>query len=261
MILSSFRPTFSFRGDTIDSTWYRKWFCEEYALAYAHRGEEEALRQVDFAVRRLGLTDGARVLDLCCGAGRHSEILCRRGFEVSGVDLSEDLILMASKRTGRARLARADMRRVPFAGGFDAVLSFFTSFGYFEKDGENAAVLDEVSRLLRPGGKFLLDYLNPAHVIKSLEPEGERKCGGLVFKERRRIDENRGRVEKTITLEKNGVVKRFEESVRLFSPDEIRGMMVAAGLKVLAVYGDFDSSEFNDDSPRMIVLAEKRSDL
>jgi len=125
--------------------WYKDWFGEEYLELYAHRDAGEADRHVDFVVEHVGGAPRA-VLDLACGAGRHTAALRRRGLRTLGVDLS--LVLLA--HPPRVPAAAGDMRCLPFAdASFDWVLNFFTSFGYFERERENFRVLEENVRLLK----------------------------------------------------------------------------------------------------------------
>ena len=147
--------------------WYREWFGEEYLELYSHRDRAEAERQADFVEAQLGDRTPRAVLDLACGAGRHTDVLRERGYRVLGIDLS--LILLA-QRPDLPRVA-GDMRALPFVGeSFDWVLNFFTSFGYFEHERENFRVLEEVVRILVPGGRFLIDLMNPEPVIENLQP-------------------------------------------------------------------------------------------
>ena len=114
--------------------WYEAAFRKEYLDLYRHRSDEAAESEAAFAIRALGLPAGATVLDVACGSGRHARAFKAAGFEVVGVDLSPDLL---DEAEGVARL-RADMRALPFRGGFDAATSFFTSFGYFDEAGNRA---------------------------------------------------------------------------------------------------------------------------
>ena len=129
--------------------WYKEWFGEEYLELYSHRDDSEAEEHADFVERQLG--GGARptaVLDLACGAGRHTAALRRRGYRTLGLDLS--LTLLARMRTQGLPRVSGDMRRLPFqAESFDWVLNFFTSFGYFERERENFQVLEEIVNLKR----------------------------------------------------------------------------------------------------------------
>src|SRR4051812_16549365 len=157
--------------------WYRDWFGEEYLELYAHRDEPEAELHADFVARHL---DGSQrcpraVLDLACGAGRHTAALRRRGLRALGVDLSLTLL---AHMAGLPKVA-GDMRRLPFrAGSFEWVLSFFTSFGYFEQERENFQVLEEIVRILAPGGRFLVDLMNPSTVLAYLVPRETQELDG-----------------------------------------------------------------------------------
>jgi len=141
--------------------WYANWFGPDYIRLYPHRDTAEAERQVEFLLQVMNdLSPGDRVLDLCCGAGRHTRLLAERGFRVVGVDLSAALLARANEDGRRFHLARGDMRRLPFGPAFGLVTNFFTSFGYFSTDTENQRILEAIGSVLEPGGRFLIDYLN-----------------------------------------------------------------------------------------------------
>ena len=141
-------------------TWYEEWFGEDYLKVYLHRDEDEANSQVDFAEKVLPLKSSWRILDLGCGSGRHALELSQRGYHVTCLDLSSVLLSLAKQKSqGEScclRLVRADMRHIPFSNVFDAVLSFFTTFGYFKKDEENLQTLKSIQEALKPGGYFLM---------------------------------------------------------------------------------------------------------
>jgi SAM-dependent methyltransferase len=160
--------------------WYKEWFGEEYLGLYSHRDEQEAEAHVDFVERQLGHPRPRAVLDLACGAGRHTAALRRRGYRTVGVDLSLTLLAHAG---GLQRVA-GDMRCLPFAAGsFDWVLNFFTSFGYFEKERENFQVLEEIVRVLAPRGRFLIDIMNTASTLRHLQPREVQRLDGRRFED------------------------------------------------------------------------------
>lgn len=241
--------------------WYRTWFGREYLEVYPHRDEAEAALQVDFLTEKLQLTDNARVLDLCCGSGRHAFELAKRGYRVCGVDLSGELLALACARSkekgGNVLFVRADMRILPLSGIFDAALSLFTSFGYFPTQTEDRKVLEAIARVLKKGGKYLLDHLNPEHVRANLVEKDESGRIGFRVLQERWIDEEGRRINKRITITREGGAEVFNESVRMYSFAELRAMLRDAGFKIQQVFGDFGGNEFSDLSPRMIILAEK----
>ena len=246
--------------------WYREWFGEEYLGLYAHRDKGEARRHVEFVARVF--EPGPRpnaVLDLACGAGRHTAALRARGYRALGVDLS--LVLLAeSSQTGSFRWPRVagDMRALPFqAAAFDWVLNFFTSFGYFETEPENFQVLAEIRRVLATAGRFLIDFLNLDHALAHLEPEGSShlrdETGGPEVQAEidRWWDPRTRRLNKRIQLyrsDSSGPARTFLESVRGYRPDEIEAGLARAGLEVTARYGDFDGGPFADESSERLIL-------
>jgi len=177
--------------------WYANWFGPDYIRLYPHRDTAEAERQVRFLLQAMdGLNQGARVLDLCCGAGRHTRLLNAKGFRVTGVDLSPALLARADEDGRRYHLARCDMRRLPFGPVFGLVTNFFTSFGYFATDQENRQILEAIASVLEPGGRFLIDYLNPDQVRATLVPESRNRHpdGGEVL-QRRQVNEETQRTD------------------------------------------------------------------
>ncbi|MHC4953219.1 MAG: class I SAM-dependent methyltransferase [Planctomycetota bacterium] len=232
--------------------WYETAFRREYLDLYYHRDDASAKQEAEFAVKALALPDNARILDIACGGGRHARALEALGHDVVGLDLSRDLLEEAN---GVTRV-RGDMRALPFAGTFDAATSFFTSFGYFDEAG-NQAVLQTAAAALRPGGVYLLDYLNALVVRTTLVPQSEEERNGSTYSVRRRIEG--GRVIKDVSIEREGETVEYTESVRLYIYNEIVDMLIAAGLDPVVAYGDFDGRDFTTDSPRCIVIASRPS--
>jgi SAM-dependent methyltransferase len=147
------------------------------------------------------------------------------------------------------------MRGLPFARAFDAVTMFFTSFGYFGDDEENAAVIGEVARVLRPGGRMLLDYVNRDVVIETLVPESDETVEGNRVLSRRCITSDGKRVEKDVRMERpDGSRLTYTESVRLYSPDEMRGMVESAGFAIASVHGGPDDVPFEPTAPRFVIV-------
>lgn len=244
--------------------WFEESFGKDYLIVYKHRDDAGAYREVRAMSAWLGLPKGAAVLDLCCGTGRHALALADFGYKVTGMDLSEDLLAEARRKDteGCVRLIRGDMRNVPLAESFDAVVNLFTSFGYFDEDADNLRVLTEIRRLLRPGGRWLVDYLNPGYVVRHLVPYSERQDGDVRIAERRRIEG--GFVRKEIALTgPEGRRRHYREQVRLYDLDDFKAMFEKAGLKLQQVYGDYDGAPYEPDaSPRMIMIGtgEERSE-
>jgi len=241
--------------------WYHRWFGADYLQLYQHRSGSEAAATIAWLVAELKLAPAAKVLDLACGNGRHSRELIRLGFQTYGFDLSWPLLIEASGLADMDRLerVRGDMRYLPFASGcFSLVLSLFTSFGYFSSEDGDVKVLQEVARVLRNGGIYVLDFLNATLVQDYLVPTEETQLGDKKVTIFRWLDEPRSRVEKRILIhEARGVVREYRESVRLYSEEELRNLLETASITVRTTYGDYNGSAHSGNSPRLILIGYK----
>ena len=236
------------------SPWYKNWFDENYLHLYSHRDRRDARNQVELIIKTVKLSKQWNILDLGCGDGRYLEIFSQLGYNIFGLDLSETLIRIGKKNQAHLNLIVGDKRDIP--GFFDLILSLFTSFGYFEDDSENFSVFQAVSNSLNPGGLFWLDFLNPAHVKKTLVPESvSRPLPGYEVGERRRIEA--GRVIKDISIRANGESRHYHESVRLFERDDLEDMLSRSGLTVIDAFGDYSSAPWRPDSPRTLLISRR----
>jgi SAM-dependent methyltransferase len=230
--------------------WFEEWFGEEYLQLYPHRDDAEAERAVALIVRATGFCRGWRVLDVGCGAGRHARAFEAVGARCVGLDLSHTLLRVARGVTD-APLVRGDMRHLPIrAGSMDLTVSLFTSFGYFEHDEEHAAALREMVDTLRPGGWFVIDFLNPDQVRRR-----------LVARETVALRDGRAEIGRAMSPDGRYVCKtivtpggrRFTERVRLFEPAHMIAMLEEAGLEVRHRYGDYEAGPLRPDSTRTIL--------
>lgn len=237
--------------------WFSEWFGEDYLRVYPHRDAEEAADAVELFLSEAELPDGARILDLACGAGRHLAPLRRAGHEVTGLDLSRPLLQRARGAGGRGGVVQGDMRDLPLArASFDAVVQFFTSFGYFATREEDRRTLSEVRRVLAEGGAFLLDFLNAERVRRELVPEDERRVGERTVRQRRWIEDDA--VVKRIEIERPGEESEvYHERVRLYEPGELLALVERARLVPRARYGDYEGGAFRaGESPRLLLIGE-----
>lgn len=247
--------------EDVASDWFASAFDALYPVVYAHRTVAAARPECDFAAEYLRINESDRLLDLCCGNGRHLVHMLKHTRRCSGIDYSAALLKLARENTrGRAALVRADMRKLPFHEAFSVVVNFFTSFGYFMDDEDNEAATRRLARSLRPGGRFLIDFLNPPYVEENLKAETVTERDGFRIHEKRWIDARRKRVNKTTTVEKDGArVSQSSESVRLYQLADLESMLDRVGLELMSVYGNYQGQPLMYDKPRMILIGRKRS--
>jgi SAM-dependent methyltransferase len=239
-----------------EADWFEEWFGEDYLRIYQHRDESEAERAIELIAAHLPGGEIRGVLDLACGAGRHSKPLCERWWTV-GLDLSAALLRVARRDTPDAPYVRADMRELPFADeSFDLVVNLFTSFGYFEDDREHARVLARVRDAMKQDGTFVIDFLNASQVRRNLVPYDERVENGVTIEQSRTITPDDRFVEKTIRLREKG--REYVERVRLLSAGDLERLLEAAGFDVVHCFGDYSGARWSENSPRTILFASRK---
>jgi len=240
------------------TNWYENWFGNEYLTVYSHRDEEEARQLVQLILKNIALDKDAKIIDLCCGQGRHAFLFAREGFEVFGFDLSRTLLQVAKYKNNQSDntfFIQADMRYLPAIHSFDLLLNLFTSFGYFESDIENKSVFQQFHQALKPGGYFVFDYFNAPYVLANLERYQTEQIGDLTVEQERFIEGSR--VQKIIRLNRQGKQSTFYESVKMYNPDQILKMMEETCLSVRYIFGDDKGTPLNEESKRMIIIGQK----
>ena len=245
--------------------WYVKFFTDDYLPSYGHTFTQERVeREVALVERTLDLKRGDRVLDLCCGPGRHAVTLAGRGYRVTGLDLNAEFLQMARRSAGAEGVGletvRGDMRAIPFGGGFDAVINMFTSFGYLESEEDDIQVLRGVAGALRPGGKFLLDTINREWVVSNyVQNDWHADHDGTVYLEHRDLDllTSRNHVSFAVIAPDGTRRQSIGHKVRLYTLTEMVGLLGRAGLTIEATYGGFDAEPYGVATRRMIVVARK----
>jgi SAM-dependent methyltransferase len=246
--------------------WYADFFDDDYLRIFASELlDERTAAEVNGVVELLGLPPGARLLDLCCGHGRHAVPLARLGYRVTGLDLSRPLLTRAAGAAADAdrppALVEADMRRLPFAdGSFDAVVNLYNAFGYLEDEGQDELVLAEVARVLAPGGRFLQELANREALVRGWRDSDVSRAGdGLVVLQERTLDlrASRDLVDYTL-LHPDGRRSARRHSVRLYTLTELAAMLGRAGLELRAVWGDLDGGPLELDSSFLVTLSGRR---
>jgi 2-polyprenyl-3-methyl-5-hydroxy-6-metoxy-1,4-benzoquinol methylase len=243
------------------SEWFKDWFnTPEYLNVYKHRNEDEAEQHIKLILDNVETYAGYRVLDMACGAGRHAILLAKKGLIVTAVDLSENLLDIAKKTAEEENLkiefVNSDIRDFDTILDFDLVVNLFTSFGYFESDEENFAVLQKAYDLILPGGYFVLDFFNADYLANNLIKFSEEKIDNAIIHQHREIKDKR--VNKKIVISRSGELKSFQESVRMYTKNELENALTKIGFDIYKTFGDFLGNKFEQfTSPRLIFICKK----
>ena len=243
------------------SEWFKDWFnTSEYLSVYQHHNESDAEEHIKLILENVRISSRAKILDMACGAGRHAILLARKNYDVTAVDLSENLLAIAKQTADNENLSinfvHSDIRKFNPTDTFDLILNLFTSFGYFETDEENFAVLRKAYNLLIYEGYFVLDFFNSEYLAHNLVEYSTEVVDDEEIHLYRKIKNKR--VIKKIVITKNGKLNQFEESVRMFTKGELADAITKIGFDIYKTFGDFLGNEFdNVNSPRLIMICKK----
>jgi ubiquinone/menaquinone biosynthesis C-methylase UbiE len=246
------------------SEWWQSFFDERYLAEYEplfDLGQDR--REVARLIDLLALPVGARILDCPCGQGRHAHLLAEAGYEVDGADWSTTMLRVAKRRgTARTlRYTRADMRRLPpkWSGRFDAAVNLFTSFGFFTEPADDARVIRQFARVLRPGGTLVWHGANrDGLVARFLSRDWWRTRNGTLVAQERHFDPLAGVL--TVDSERRGPKgkERRSHRIRVYNPTRLAELCRDAGLIVVAAFDGWTDRPLRRTSSEMLLVARKQ---
>lgn len=229
-------------------------FGDDYLHFYAGiLTDELSDRQADLVAKLLELEPGQRVLDCPCGHGRIANRLAARGAEVVGVDITPHFLDVARQANAGVDYRLGDMRALDFDSEFDAVINVFTSFGYFD-DVTDKDVLKRLRGALKPGGKLLIEHQAAPRMLTLVGGDHATKLDDDLLVDTTSLDVLSGRVLTERVSVRDGRVRRYHFSNRLFMPWEIAAWLREAGFDEVAVY-DQEGKPFSLAARRMVVVA------
>jgi len=241
--------------------WWKDFFGKEYVETYTEAGHFAATKkQTNFLIKYAFPKNTKTILDLCCGHGRHSIELAKKGYKVTGLDYSAYEINLAKQEAERKRLSidfrRGDARNYRPGGKFDAVINMFTAFGYGSR-ADDIKILKTVSRSLRKNGTFFIDLMNLPWLWRNYKPVSKQSLGDYKVVARRSFDFLDNVIREARVISQGKRTKKVNSITRLYSLPELTQLLKHQNLKVIQTWGSFAAEPYGLDSKRMLVLAKK----
>jgi SAM-dependent methyltransferase len=240
------------------NNWYETWFDSPYYhILYKNRNDNEAKQFLDNLTSFLKPLPGSKILDLACGRGRHSIYLNKKGFEVTGIDLSQESIKHNHQFENETlSFFVHDMRKEFRVNYYDYIFNLFTSFGYFNKEKDNEDVIRSAGKGLKPNGVFVLDYLNVSKALSELKAHETKIIEGIEFHIYRFIENDF--IVKQISFNHGDQSFTFHEKVKMLNLENFEKYFKLSQLKILNLFGNYSLKDFNvNTSERLIMVAQK----
>lgn len=236
--------------------WYISWFdTPYYHILYKDRDYSEAQGFMDNLSNYLNLPDNGKILDLACGKGRHSVYLNKLGYDVTGVDLSEQSINYAKQYENDTLKFKVHDMSKPLNDKFDAVFNLFTSFGYFDDESCNLNTIKAIKSELNEFGFGVIDFMNTNYVTSNLVAQDIKSVDGIDFYQKRRAEN--GFIMKDISFEIDGEKFNFQECVRAFILEDFENLFEKAGVHLLDVFGDYNLNKYLSESSERLIMIFK----
>ncbi|MBN2312898.1 MAG: class I SAM-dependent methyltransferase [Sedimentisphaerales bacterium] len=249
--------------ETAETPWHERddfWEAIE-PFIFTSKIIDAASQDVEHAIAMMKLEPGARICDLCCGIGRHSLELARRGFQVTSVDRTEHYLERAKANAKAEGLdiefVHQDARNFRRPDSFDAVINLFTSFGYFKNPNENITVLENINASLKPGGKVLMELMGKEVLARIFQERDWRQEDNIILLEERKVGKNWEFIEARWILFKDG--QKYEQtfSTKLYSAIELIDMFSRSGFRAMETFGGLDGSPYDQKANRLTILGCK----
>lgn len=243
--------------------WYdQDYFWETFQrVMFTPERLENTSAEVDNIIKLLDIKAGSHILDLCCGIGRHTLELARRGFTITGVDRTPAYLKKAEKQAKQERLdvefIRSDIRDFKRPNSFDVALNLFSSFGYFEDAEDDRKVVENIYESLKPGGKVIMDLMGKEILARIFRERDWSEEDGHLLLQERKLSQNWGWIDSRWILFKDN--RRIEQTIshRLYSAVELSALLAEEGFSSIQVYGDLEGNGYNHLAKRLVVIAQK----
>ena len=237
-----------------ENDWFVSWFDSPYYhVLYKNRDDSEAQQFMTRLTDYINLESGDTILDVACGKGRHAMFLASLGFQVTGMDLSNNSIEFASQfENENLQFLKHDMRK-PLDLQYDAVFNLFTSFGYFDDEKDDLLALKSFRNNLKNNGIGIIDFLNIPYVEKQLIEHEVKSIDGIEFSIHRSMTKTH--IIKNITFSVDEVQHNYIEKVRSLQLSDFEALLEKSDLQIVELFGDYELNPYHaNNSERLIMM-------
>ncbi|QMU31686.1 class I SAM-dependent methyltransferase [Adhaeribacter radiodurans] len=241
-----------------EEEWFSTWLNSPYYdLLYKNNDVLEAQTFITNLIGHLQTKLTYRLLEMGCGKGQHALFLNKKGFNVTGLDISEQNIAFAQQfENEKLHFYQHDMRDIFRTAYYDLILNLFTNFGHFNSETENVVALRSTVAAIKPGGKLVLDFMNTNYAIRHLVHTEEKETEGVHFNISRKVE--KGYIVKTISIKDADQSHTFHEKVRALTYDHFMEYFRMTSLRMVNVFGSYSLEPYHPEtSERMIFILKK----
>jgi SAM-dependent methyltransferase len=230
-------------------------------ILFNRQRQSSAQGELEKVASLLKIQKHERILDLCCGIGRHCLELARQGFGVVGVDRTASYIAKAKQNAVEEFLevdfVVADMKEYCQPSGFDIVINLFGSFGYFEDPDDDRQVVRNMYASLRSGGRFLIETMGKEIAAREFQERDWSQHGDMIVLSERKPIQNWNRIQTRWIVIKGNQRVEHTVSVRSYSAAELSGLLSDNGFVNVQVYGDLEGRDYDHEAKRLVVIGTK----
>lgn len=245
------------------SWWQEEEFWNSFApYFFTEERVEGTAAEVEKLVALLGIAPSAKVLDLCCGIGRHSVEFARLGFRVTAVDLTASFLAQAREGAKREKVqvdfVQSDMRDFVRPGAFDAAVNLVTSFGYFEEQADDLKAARNLYESLKPGARLVVEMMGKEILARKFVPRRwEVAPDGTLLLMEHRLRSGWEWMEDRCILIKEATRRELNFSYRVYSAAELGAVLRRGGFKAVEFFGSLAGAPYDHEAERLVALATK----
>lgn len=231
-----------------------------YPLFFAEN-KADPYSDAEQLIHLTGLRPPAEILDIACGSGRHSIPFAKRGFKVTGIDITESYLKLAENFADSSgvniNFIKSDMLHFARKDAFDLIFVLYSSFGFFAGQNDESIFLDNMFNSLNRNGQLILDLRNREYVQENFIAESIMNINGTVYREFREAEGNFDMIHTDWTIENRDFRKIFRTSIRLYDAETVQALLNDAGFRSCSLYSNFRGDLFERKSPRICAACRK----